>query len=200
VTSAERAAPAPQRSSLRFGAGLFAAGVVIAAALIALTGGGTTPRRRLPPPPPPAKLAKLTEAFNDRSLGVTGLTTRRWVVGGRGPILHLVSNDRRAIIVVGAPGRASTAHAALHVAIDVIRKAYRNVTLAQATGSTLGGRPARSVVMHGTDHRGARLRILVATAAGRKLAYVMQVFTASNARLRILEEAQQIIATLRFNN
>jgi hypothetical protein len=185
-----------RRGSLGFAAGLFVAGVLIAGGVVALTSGGGTASK----PPPPAKLPTLTQRFNDKSLGVTGLITRRWVVGGIGPILHLVSVDRKAVIAIGAPGAARTAHGALHAAIATIRKVYKQVTLNQALGSTLGGRPARSVVMYGTNPRGARLRILVATAEGRKLAYVMQVFTASNAPLRTLEEAQQIIATLRFNN
>jgi hypothetical protein len=173
--------------------------VLIAAGLVALTsggGGGARPK----PLPPPAKLPKLTQAFNDRSLGVTGLVTRRWVVGGLGPFLHLVSVDHKAVIAIGAPGAARTAHGALHTAIAAIRRAYKKTTLNQALGSSLGGRPARSVVMYGTNNRGARLRILIATAEGSKLAYVMQVFTQSDAPLRDLEEAQQIIATLRFNN
>jgi hypothetical protein len=184
-------------SSLRFAAGLFAAGVLLAAGLLALTsGGGSQPK----PLPPPAKLPKLTQGFNDRSLGVTGLVTRRWVVGGLGPFLHIVSIDHKAVIAIGAPGAARTAHGALHAAIAGIRRAYKKTSLNQALGSSLGGRPARSVVMYGTNNKGARLRILIATAEGTKLAYVMQVFTKSDAPLRDLEEAQQIIATLRFNN
>lgn len=181
---------------MRFAAGLFVAGVVITAALIALTGGGGskpgTPTR------PVAKLPTLTEQFNDRLLGVTGLATREWVVGGVGPLLHITSIDRKAVIAITAPGAARTAHGALHVAIAAVRKAYKHVTLKQAPGSTLGGRPARSVVMYGNNFRGTRIRILLATAAGTKLAYVVQVFTAPDTPLRILEESQQIIATLRF--
>lgn len=187
-----------RRGSPRFAAGLFAAGVLITAGLLALTSGGGSPAKPPFRPPPPAKLPKLSEQFYDRSLGITGLATRRWVVGGLGPFLHLVSTDRKAVIAIGSPGPARTAHGALHVGIAAIRRAYRNVTLNQAAGSTLGGRPARSVVMYGTNAGGTRLRILLATAEGRRLAYVMQVFTASNAPLRVLEEAQQIITTLRF--
>lgn len=199
--AARASVTAPQQrrgSSLRFAAGLFVAGALIAAGLLALMSGGDA-RHHVYRLPPPAPLPKLTEQFNDRSLGVTGLTTRRWVVGGLGPILHLESTDHKATIAVGTTGPARTAHGALHVAIATIRKAYKKVTLNQATGSTLGGRPARSVVMYGTNSHGARLRILLATAEGRRLAYVMQVFTASTAPLRVLEEAQEIIGTLRFS-
>ncbi len=187
--------------SLRFAEGLFAAGVLVTALIIILTASGPTSAPPKPKPlPPPAKLPRLTERFQDRLLGVTGLATRHWVVGGVGPILHLVSSDHKAAIVIGAPGATRTADAALHVAISVIRQAYSHVTLKQAIGSVLGGRPARSVVMYGTNKAGAQLRILLATAKGRKLAYVMQAFTARNASLRVLEESQQIIATLRFQN
>jgi hypothetical protein len=183
---------------LRFAAGLFLAGVVIAAALIVLTGGGGTATPKKPPPPTP--LPKLSVQFNDRALGVTGLATRHWVIGGKGPFLHLVSTDHKAIIAIGTPGAARTAHGALHVAIATIRGTYRNTTLRQAPGSLLGGRPAYTVVMYATNRRGVRLRILLATAAGRKLAYVMQAFTASDTPVNILVEAQEIISTLRFEN
>ena len=172
------------------------AGVVIAGLLIVLTSGGGSSAPK--PGPPLAKLPPLTEKFADRSLGVTGLATRRWVVGGVGPILHLTSVDHKALIAIGAPGAARTAHGALHVAIATIRSTYRKVTLKQATGSRLGGRPAYSVVMYGTSVRGVRLRILVASAQGTRLAYVMEAFTAVNAPLMDLEEAQEIIASLNF--
>jgi hypothetical protein len=194
---AQPPASARARGSLRFAAGLFVAGVLIAAAVVALTSGGSSPTKQ---PPVRVKLPALTEKFTDRALGVTGLATRRWVIGGVGPILHLTSIDRKALIAIGSPGAARTAHGALHVAIATIRNTYRKVTLKQAPGSTLAGRPAFSVVMYGTNVRGARIRILVATAEGVRLAYVMQAFTAVNAPLRDLEEAQQIIATLRFSN
>jgi hypothetical protein len=185
-----------QGGSLRFAAGLFVAGVAITAALIALTsGGGGAPKPKVPVL---AKLPTLSEQFNDRLLGVTGLATREWVVGGYGPTLHITSTNRKAVIAIGAPGAARTAHAALHVGIAAIRKAYKHVTLKQAPGSILGGRPARSVVMYGNNFHNVRVRILLATATGTKLAYVVQVFTALDTPLRTLEESQQILATLRF--
>lgn len=197
TTPAARPPASAKHGSLRFGAGLFVAGVVIAGLLIVLTGGGggSSPPK---PGPPLAKLPPLTERFADRSLGVTGLATRRWVVGGVGPILHLTSVDHKALIAIDAPGAARTAHGALHVAIATIRSTYRKVTLKQATGSRLGGLPAYSVVMYGTSVRGVRVRILVATAQGTRLAYAMEAFTAVNAPLLDLEEAQEIIASLRF--
>ncbi len=199
TTPAARPPASAKGGSLRFAAGLFLAGVLITAVLLIVTGGGTTvPRRAAPPPPAP--LPKLTEQFYDRALGVTGLTTRRWVVGGVGPILHLISVDRKVVIAVDAPGAAQKAHAALHAAIDVIRKLYRNVTLNQALPGPLGGRPSISVVMYGTNAKGTRVRTLVASATGRKLTYVMEVSAPVNAPLVDLEEAQEIIATLRFNN
>lgn len=186
-------ASAGRGGSLRFAAGLFVAGVLITGAVIALTGGGGKPKPR-----PLAKLPTLTAQFNARLLGITGLATREWVVGGYGPTLHLTSTDRKAVIAIGAPGPASRAHAALHVAIAAIRKAYKHVTLKQAPGSQLGGLPAFSVVMYGNNFRKVRIRILIAAVRGRKLTYLVQVFTAPDTPLRILEESQQILATLRF--
>ncbi len=185
----------PAASSRSFAAGLFVAGVVIAAGLIVLTGGGKSKPKVVVAP---ARLPALTAKFQDRALGITGLATRRWVVGGVGPILHLTSVDRKALIAIDAPGAARTAHGALHTAIATMRKLYKNVTVKQSAISTLGGLPAYVVVMNATSVRGARLQVLVASAQGKKLAYVMEAFTALHAPQIDIQEAREIIATLRF--
>jgi len=186
-----------RRPTLPFAVGLFVSGVVIAALVILLTGssGDSHPP---PVPPPPAKLPALTQHFVDRELGVTGYVARDWIVGGKGGILRLGSIDGRAIIAVVAPGAASTAPAALTTALAAIRRTYKQVTVRKAFGSSLGGRPAQSVVVYATTLRGVHVRILVASARGRRYAYAVQASTAANAPLRLLEEAQETIATLRF--
>jgi hypothetical protein len=186
-----------RRGTFGFAAGLFVSGVVIAGIVILATGGNdaNTP----PAAPPPAKLPALTEHFIDRELGVTGFIARDWIVGGKGAILRLGSTDGKAIIAIVAPGAASTAPAALNAALAVIRKAYKHVTVKKALGSSLGGRPAQSVVIYATNAHHAHVRILLATARGRHYAYALQASTASTAPLRLLEEAQETIATLRFS-
>ena len=52
--------------------------------------------------------------------------------------------------------------------------------------------------MNATSVRGARLQVLVASAQGKKLAYVMEAFTALHAPQIDIQEAREIIATLRF--
>jgi len=188
--------PARRRATLPFAAGLFVSGVVIAAIAILVTGVGqpTTPTA-----PPPAKLPTLTERFVDRALGVTGYVARDWIVGGKGAILRLGSTDGRAIIAVVAPGAASTAPAALTTALAAVRKTYKHVTVREAPGSSLGGRPAQSLVVYATTIHGVHVRILLATARGRHYAYALQASTSTKAPLRLLEEAQETIATLRFS-
>jgi hypothetical protein len=185
-----------RRATLPFAAGLFVSGVVIAGVVILVTGGGNTANP--PAPPPPAKLPALTERFTDRKLGVTGVVARDWIVGGTGAILRLGSTDGKAIIAIVAPGAASTAQSALTSALDVIRKDYKHVTVKKAAGSSLGGRPAQSVVVYATTAHHVKVRILLASARGRHYAYALQASTARNAPVRLLEEAQETIATLRF--
>jgi hypothetical protein len=192
----EPVGPARRRATLPFATGLFVSGVVIAAIAILVTEGK---QPATPTAPPPARLPPLTEHFADRALGVTGYVGRDWIVGGKGAILRLGSTDGRAIIAVVAPGVASTAPAALTTAIAEIRKAYKDVTVKKALGSSLGGRPAQSAVVYATTARGVHVRILVATARGRRYAYALQASTNTKAPLRLLEEAQETIATLRFS-
>jgi hypothetical protein len=190
--------PVTQRrgASLPFAGGLFVSGVVIAGVVILVTGSN---QANPPTAPPPAKLAPLTEHFVDRALGVTGYVARDWIVGGSGAILRLGSTDGKAIIAIVAPGAASTAKAALTTALAEIRRTYKRVTVKPAAGSSLGGRPAQSIVVYGINTRGVKVRILLATASGRRYAYALQASTASSASLRLLEEAQETIATLRFS-
>lgn len=183
-----------RRGSLPFAAGLFVSGVVIAAIVILLTGGSTTPT-----PPRPARLQPLTEHFVARELGVTGYVGRDWIVGGKGAILRLGSTDGKAIIAIVAPGVASTARAALTSALAAIRKEYKHVTVKTAPGSSLGGRPAQSLVVYATNFHHASVRILLATARGKHYAYALEASTSTTASLRLLEETQETIATLRFS-
>jgi hypothetical protein len=186
-----------RRATLPFAAGLFLSGVVIAGIVILVTGGSSQPRA--PAPTPPAKLPAMTERFVDKALGVTGFVAGDWIVGGKGAILRLASTDGRAIIAIVAPGAASTAPAALTTALTAIRKTYKHVTVRKAPGASLGGRPAQSVVVYATTAHGVKVRILLATARGRRYAYAMQASTARKAPLRLLEETQETIATLRFS-
>jgi hypothetical protein len=193
-------APPPRRGTVSFGIGLFVSGVVIAGIVILLTGGNSpSGSPSVPPAPAPAKLPPLTEHFVDRAIGVTGLIAPGWLVGGKGATLRLASVDGRAIIAIVTPGVAATASAALTTALAVVRRVYKHVTVKRAPGSSLGGRPAQSVVVYATNSHGAKVRILLASARGRRLAYALQASTASNASLQLLEEAQETIATLRFS-
>jgi hypothetical protein len=180
--------------NLPFAAGLFVSGVVIAGIVILLTGSSNTPT-----PPRPAKLQPLTQHFADKELGVTGYVGRDWIVGGKGAILRLGSTDGKAIIAIVAPGVAATAQAALTGALAAIRKEYKHVTVKRAPGSSLGGRPAQSLVVYATNLRHASVRILLATASGKHYAYALQASTSTGASLRLLEETQETIATLRFS-
>jgi hypothetical protein len=197
VRPAAKPVPQRRRGTLPFAAGLFLSGVVIAGVVILLTGGGSP--SSTPTPPPPAKLPTLTEHFVDRALGVTGFVAPGWIVGGTGAILRLASTDGKAIIAVVAPGAASTAPSALTTALAVIRKSYKHVTVRKAPGASLGGRPAQSVVVYATNSHGAHVRILLASARGRRYAYALQASTARTAPLHLLEETQETIATLRFS-
>jgi hypothetical protein len=197
VRPARKPVAEPRRSSLPFAAGLFVSGVVIAGIVILLTGGGG--ESKVPTPPPLAKLPALTERFVDKELGVTGYVAPGWIVGGKGAILRLGSTDGKAIIAIVAPGAASTASAALTTTLAAIRKTYKHVSVKKAPGASLGGRPAQSVVIYATTVRGVHVRILLASARGRRYAYALQASTSVRAPLKLLEETQETIATLRFS-
>ncbi len=111
--------------------------------------------------------------------------------------MQLASKTRDATIeIVARPVFSGTKPPLLKPAVDTIRKAYTSVSVKHALGSTLGGVPARSVVLYARNKRGVPIRILVAAAQGRHTAWVLEAFTAQKAPQRALVEAQQIILSL----
>ncbi|MCA1682437.1 MAG: hypothetical protein LC685_00285 [Actinobacteria bacterium] len=160
-------------------------------AIIVITTGSSnhTPARI-----PPARLPPLRSAYANRAIGVTGAMPDGWTAI-RGPgFVHLASKDNdAAIVIVARAVTAGTKPALLEPAVNGIRKAYRSVTVKHSLGTTLGGMPARSVVLYTRNTHNVPIRILVAAARGKRTAWLLEAFTAQKARQRDLVEAQQIV-------
>ncbi len=171
--------------------------MVILAIVLITTGGSTHhPSRALPAP---AALPPLVQSFASSAIGASGRLPGGWTAV-RGPgFLRLASRDRTSqIALVSQPSSPGKKLPLLRSALASIRKAYGAVTVKHGRGTSLGGLPARSVVLYTRNKAGVPIRILVAAAQGRRLAYVLEAFNAQRAPERDLVETQQIVIALRL--
>jgi hypothetical protein len=184
----------PLPTPARFALGALVPAAIIVAIILITTGSSNHAPSRLPPP---AKLPALPLAFANGGIGLTGRLPRDWTAVRGSGFVQLASKRRDATIEVAArPVFPGTKPPLLKPAVDAIRKAYNSVTVKHALGTTLGGVPARSVVLYARNKHGVPIRVLVAAAQGRRTAWVLEAFTAQKASQQALVEAQQIVLSL----
>jgi hypothetical protein len=171
---------------------------VVILAIILITAGGSS-RHTQPPLPPPAALPPLVQSFASSAIGASGQLPSGWTAV-RGPgFVRLASRDGTSqIAVVSQPSVPGKKLPLLRSALASIRKAYGPVTEKHGRGTTLGGLPARSVVLYTRNKAHIPIRILLAAAQGQHLAYVLEAFNAQRAPERDLVETQQIVIALRL--
>jgi hypothetical protein len=186
----------PLSTPARFALGALVPAVIIAAIVLITAGSSSHAPSRLPPP---AKLPPLPLRFANAGIGLAGRLPSDWTAVRGNGFVQLASKRHDATIeVLSRPVFAGTKPPLLKPAVDTIRKSYRSVTVKHALGSTLGGLPARSVVLYGRNKQGVPIRVLVAAAQGRHKAWVLEAFTAQKASEQALVEAQQIVLSLRL--
>ncbi len=170
--------------------------VILAIILITAGGSGRPTARALPPP---AKLPPLVQSFASSAIGVTGQLPMGWTAV-RGPgFVRLASRDHTSqIALVSQPSVPGKKLPLLRSALASIHKAYGAIKVKHGRGTTLGGLPARSVVLYTRNKAGIPIRVLVAAAQGKHLAYILEAFNAQRAPLRDLVETQQIVIALRL--
>lgn len=194
----ERERARRRRRRLSFAAGVLVPVAIIVAVLIATSGG----KHKGPQGKANAstRLPKLGGSFAYSSIGVSGSLPKGWraTQNARGSLVRLTSPDRRAVIAVGADRAATNASAVLTTALSTGRATYRTQTVKRLPSAQLAGLPAQNAVLVGRNRRGVPIRVLLASARGRKLTYLLEVFTAQSSPARRLVEAQQILLALRL--
>ena len=102
------------------------------------------------------------------------------------------------VAITSQQGIAASSQSELNAAVNAIRHRYHSVTVKQAPGSSLGGLPARSVVVYTQNAQHVPLRVLVASAKGPHHAYILEAFNPVKAPVNALVETQQVVLTLRL--
>jgi hypothetical protein len=169
--------------------------VLILIIVVITTNGHGTPKIA----PPPAALPPLVQTFANRAMGATGRLPRGWTAVRAAGLLRLANRPGSAVIVIASvAARPNNPPPLLATSLASIRKSYGPVMVEHGNGTTLGGLPARSIVLFTRNKRGVPLRILLAAAQGKRLAYVLEAFTARSASVRDLTETQEAVSGLRL--
>jgi len=136
----------------------------------------------------------------DRDVGVELRLPKGWERERKESFVVFRSKDRHVLISVSVPGPASDAGEIHKEAIDTLEETHDAVEVVdRAKGKQLGGRPAQTAVISARNPENQNdLRILIATAKGEDLAYLVEVFAAAPNAGRALAEAQALLNGLRL--
>jgi hypothetical protein len=149
------------------------------------------------PSPPAPELPEVGPVAFDRDLGVRLRVPRGWKRSREQGAITYRSADRSVLVAISSPGPAADARAIQAQAVAAIKREFRGARVLDRTDRPkVGGRPASSAVLRGRRPNGGDLiRVLVATAKGRKRAYLVEVFARRSAAL---VEAQALLNNLRL--
>ena len=146
---------------------------------------------------PPA----LTEATTVKEDGLTVGWPEDWSQSRERASLRLQSPDRAVAISVSAPAIVKAARGrriVLNDALKAIRRNYTRVRVTRGRPGRLDGYPTAQAVVSARNRNRVPVRILVIVAWRKRLAYLVEVFSAENAPGRRLVEAQTILSSVRL--
>ena len=194
--------PPPSRRGLRLFTGRL--GVVVISALVLAAMAGTavlllgrrsddeqTERQ-------PAAVQPTGTVFRSRTLGVAGIRPPGWRLKSSRRALRLTSPERAAVVAISAAPPSVGASALMSSTLAAVGRSYRNQRLSRRRRAELGGYAGIAVSGSATNSRGVRLDLLISTAKGRRRTYLLQVFVARAARLRVVE-AQGLVESLELS-
>ena len=136
--------------------------------------------------------------FRARALGVAGIRPPKWRLKRSPRAVRLTSIDRAGLVAISTVPPSVSARALMTSTLAAVGRSYRKATLSRRRRADLGGRPGRAVSGSATNSRGVRLDLLVSTAKGLRRTYLLQVFVARAAGLR-LREAQALVDSLEIS-
>ena len=174
-----------------------AIGLVVAIPVtIAVRGGGDSGGTDVPVAPEPPEVG---EVEFDRDLGVELRLPEGWKRKHQRDAVSFRSEDGSVLIAITAPGPARDVKQIQEAAVRTIKAEYRDVDVGGEDRGKLGERPARvAAVAARTPKNRDPVRILVATARGEKVAYLVEVFAAGADPNAALVEAQVLLNNLRL--
>jgi hypothetical protein len=139
----------------------------------------------------------LDQTVDDPGSGISASWPSEWRKLERGEVTAFQSPDRTVMVAISAPTNAANADQLRRDAIASATAGYKNPEVRQGKGRTIGGLRAEGATISGNGP-GGQSSSLVAVAAGKQNAYLLEVFTTANAPSGRLVEAQLILNSLRL--
>jgi hypothetical protein len=137
------------------------------------------------------------ESLDAAASGISAKWPSDWTKLEKGGVLAFRSPDKTVLVGISAPGDAADAGELRKGAIASAADAYKDPVVRPGKGSTIGGLEASGATIRGEGSGGGRVT-LVAVAAGRQKAYLLEVVSADNAPPQRVVEAQQILNSLQL--
>lgn len=172
-------------------------GLVVAIPItIMIRGGDGASEPTITPATPP----QVGEIEFERDIGVELRLPDDWERERRNGAVVFRSDNNRVLIAISVPGPARDVGLIHQQAIDSLNESYDAVQVVdRINDKELGGRPAQSAVISARNpEKKSELGILVATAKGENLAYLVQVFAAAPNPGEALAEGQALLNGLRL--
>ena len=136
--------------------------------------------------------------FRARAVGVAGIRPPRWRLKRSPRAVRLTSPDRAGLVAISTAPPSVSARALMTSTLAAVGRSYRKAKLSRRRRADLGGRAGSAVSGSATNSRGVRLDLLVSTAKGLRRTYLLQVFVARVAGVR-LREAQALVDSLEIS-
>jgi hypothetical protein len=140
----------------------------------------------------------LGETVDDASSGISASWPSDWRKLERGEVIAFQSPDRTVVVAISAPADAADADQLRRDAIASAAAGYKKPVVRPGKGRTVGGLRAEGATISGNGPGGPSTS-LVAVAAGREKAYLLEVLSAADAPSERLVEAQLMLNSLRLS-
>ncbi len=138
------------------------------------------------------------ESFDDPKSGIAVSWPSDWTKLEKGGVLAFRSPDMAVLVGISAPADARDADELRKGAIAETADEYENPVVRPGKGRTIGGLQATGATIGGQRAEGRSVS-LIAVAAGKQRAYLLEVVRAENAPTERLAEAQLILNSLQLS-
>ena len=176
-------------------------GLLIAIPVTILVSGSDAPAPTALPAQIEIKTPELGPEKIERSIGVELRVPQGWSREQKGDVVELQSKDGAARVAISAPGPAADADTLHSQVVGGLRSSYGDFEVSKRIDKTkLGGLRGEATVATGTlksEQGEAQQRMIVTTAEGKQLAYLVVVFSGAQTSGSVLE-AQALVNNLHF--
>ncbi|MGH2984907.1 MAG: hypothetical protein ACRDK5_11775 [Solirubrobacterales bacterium] len=182
------------RRTILVGLAVIALAVVGSLSLLADDGGNQSPVEE----GVDEEQSELGESLDDANSGISVNWPSDWNKLEKGGVFGFQSPDKMVLVAISAPADAAAADQLRKDAIASTAAEYQNPLARPGKGRSIGGLRSEGAAISGKGASG-QSATLVAVAAGKRKAYLLEVYTAADAPSERLVDAQLIVNSLQLS-